>query len=111
MAFSLCLWRKIQFSGSVGVPTGPLRFQGPLGCPLGALSRWNELHQDPLGPPTGFRNGYWASPPAGGLALPERFRRRRNRSVKSGPAGRDVNASLRNKQGQAKQAKVCLGYA
>ena len=34
-----------------------------------------------MGPPTGFRNGYWASPPAGGLALPERFRRRRNRSA------------------------------
>ena len=63
------------------MPTGALRFQGPLGCPLGALSRWNELHQDPLGPPTGFRTGYWASPPAGGLALPERFRRRRNRSA------------------------------
>ena len=41
----------------------------------------NELHEDLLGPPTGFRNGYWASPPAGGLALPERFRRRRNRSA------------------------------
>ena len=34
-----------------------------------------------MGPPTGFRTGYWASPPAGGLALPERFRRRRNRSA------------------------------
>ena len=60
---------------------GKYNFQGPLGCPLGALSRWNELNQDSLGPPTGFRTGYWASPPAGGLALPERFRRRRNRSA------------------------------
>ena len=64
----------------------------------------------------------WGRPPGLGMAI-GRARRQAGSlclsdSAEGGvallnpsPAGQDVNASLRNKQGQAKQAKVCLGYA
>ena len=58
-----------------------------------------------LGEPGGSR----ASLP--GAAKRRPLRRREAASVKSGPAGRDFNASVRNKRAKTKQAKALLGYA
>ena len=90
---------------------------GPSSHGLDVRLRWNTRHQGPLAlDPLGL-NGRPLGRPLGahlgahpGAHFGEPAFRRAS-SVKSGPAGRDFNASVRNKRAKTKQAKALLGYA